>query len=622
MAISINPTIKKGDSIVTEIVSGGRVYNMYTVTGSELTNAGAGVKLTSGAYEVPQTWYGIGNAGQDHFVPVEKSAGVTIPLTSPNHTVSLTAYDNTGDGNSVSLTLIRDRTTVIDVVAASAQLTAPSIFATFVSMGVTITDGQQLQYENVDDSGNAISYANTGIGTFPAGIRSRHRVCLWDAGTLYETYVEVDDDGLAADPAISVSLTEQSSSPTYDGRSPSALRPAANRPFGADLWNINELTFVGACRIPYGTYNNGSIQFNSNCYFHFDNARNSIFVAGSQVSPQAGSLMVGEFSLPAFVASTDYSALNVATNSQPFFDVFSGSDESVGFPYLDRITGIYSNGADSELIVNAINWYDNLNRPETTVVINDKTNIAASSIDGLYDLSGGRSAAGWMGAIPAADQAAFGCAHFYGYAANDSIDGSLSIGPSLRGLDLTDLTANPSLNGAITDQGVFMNYPYDPTGATHIMGVDHATITNAVYNKTTTIRSMAFLPSTDTIMCVGKNDGLRWGEQYKIANDAGDPLSGGDSPFVKSDRHNYYWLFKKSDVLAAANPWDVEPYDFGVLKLPFMEVVDADYVPDGYSMMIGASFDPIGGHWYFLLDRKNGAADNGAADRVLVKYGV
>ena len=621
MAISINSTIKKGDTIVTEIVGGGRVYNMYTVTGSELNNAGAGIKLTSGAYSVAQTWYGVNNVGADHFEIVPTAAGVTIPLTSPNHVVSLTIFDNSGDGNSVPVNYRRDRTTVIDVIAANADLTGASVFSVFVGMGVTIADGQQLQYENVDDSGNAVSYADTGIGTFTSGGRSRHRVCLWDSGTLYETYVEFDDDGLAGDPAISVSLTEQSTSPTYDGRSPSSLRPAADRPFGADLWNIKELSLVGACRIPNGTFNDGSIRYNSNCYFHYDNARNSIFVAGAQVSSGAGALMVGEFSLPEFINSTDHSALNVATNTQPFYNVFLGSDEAVGFPYLDRITGIYSNGTDPELIVNAINWYDNLNRPETTVVINDKTSISTSSIDGLYDLAGGRSAAGWIGSIPTEDQAAFGCAHFYGYAANDSIDGSLSIGPSCRGLDLTDLTANPSLNGAISDQGIFMNYPYDPTGATHIMGVDHATITNAVYNKTTTIRSMAFLPSTDTIMCVGKNDGLRWGEQYKIANDAGDPLSGGDSPFVKSDRYNYYWLFKKSDVLAATNPWDIEPYDFGVLNLPFMEIVDAEYVPEGYSMMIGASFDPIGGHWYFLLDRV-GPNNDGAEDRVLLKYGV
>jgi len=625
MTVTIDSQIKIGLKVVTVLQSGKHVNYLYTVTGTGLNNPGTGIKLVSGGISVEQDWYNENDPAQGHFIIRETDGINTLPLSSLNHALSLVIFDSDGDGTSVPVTVARVATGVIDVVAATASLTAPSIFAEFVAQGVTISDGQQLQFNVADDSGNPISYDSSGIGTLPQAVRSRHKVSLWSAGQLYDTYVSIDDDVMSGAPTVSAAMTSQAATPIYDGRSPSSARPATKRPFDATLWDISELTYEGACRIPYGEYTGGALQNAHNLYFHYDRGRDSIYIAGANTPVQAGTLMVAEFGTLTFV-NADFASIPVAVNVQGFYNVFTNSITGNATANLDRITGIYSNGTDPELIVNAIDWYDTDEpQPQTTVVISDKTNIAGSTIRGIYELGGGRSSSGWIGPIPTelGHQADFGATHFNGYSNNDSIDSTLSIGPSAHGLDLAALVAAIADSGPIPQTDTFMNFPFSGNGSTHLMGVPHDVVTNAVINKVTRIRTAFFIPDTNTFACFGTIAGLWRGEQYKVVNDAGE-LINGDSQNVKRDRYNYYWLFDVRDMKAAKNGTiavhSIEPYDFGILDLPFQENIDPRFVPNGFSPISGGSFEPIDKKLYLILDRLAGTT--GAADRPLLKFGV
>jgi hypothetical protein len=46
-------------------------------------------------------------------------------------------------------------------------------------------------------------------------------------------------------------------------------------------------------------------------------------------------------------------------------------------------------------------------------------------------------------------------------------------------------------------------------------------------------------------------------------------LCGGPCPYDPSDWYNYYWLYDVEDIANADNPWEPQPYAYGIWELPY-----------------------------------------------------
>ncbi|MBJ7538158.1 hypothetical protein [Marinomonas transparens] len=213
MTITLGKTIKLGERATSEIISGNRVSHLYSVMITGFSgDEEVGLKLVSGHnysksgydFEVKQTCTNSSISKQTDFLVKESDGSTTLPLTSDKWSLSLVAFDKGGNSKAIDVALVRQGVSVIDVVVDKVKLTDSSVFKVFADMGIAIADGQQLQYENHDDSGNAIIYSDAGILETCIKGRSKHRVTLWDNGNLYETYVKINNDGLPAKPVVSI----------------------------------------------------------------------------------------------------------------------------------------------------------------------------------------------------------------------------------------------------------------------------------------------------------------------------------------------------------------------------------------------------------------------------------
>jgi len=75
-----------------------------------------------------------------------------------------------------------------------------------------------------------------------------------------------------------------------------------------------------------------------------------------------------------------------------------------------------------------------------------------------------------------------------------------------------------------------------------------------------------FVPGTNTFLAIGTMKGRRYGGGYKMPQwQTTWTAQAGPVPLDNADYDIYYWAFDINDILAAANPWDVRPYDYGVL---------------------------------------------------------
>ncbi|MBW2527627.1 MAG: hypothetical protein JRI23_25825, partial [Deltaproteobacteria bacterium] len=279
---------------------------------------------------------------------------------------------------------------------------------------------------------------------------------------------------------------------------------------------------------------------------------------------------------------------------QPFTDLLStgGNPEAI-----DRITGML--WVDGALIVNAEQWYDAPgDNVDTSLVVEDASDLAGA-VDGYFELSGRAQCAGYMGAIPAEWQSAFGAEFYTGWSSVYSIISRYSLGPSLWTFAPTDMvngsaSSNPQINAT-----AFMNYAY---GETHLS--DRATEWEAqgstgpfppaspLWNPLSRGRYGFFVPGTSTFAVIGSTAGLETGIGYKIEQDDGN-LCGGPCPYGSDDYTNYYWLFDVEEILAADNVFDPQPYDYGVWDVPFDE--------GGRHAVIGATLDPQSGTLYVAI---------------------
>jgi len=165
--------------------------------------------------------------------------------------------------------------------------------------------------------------------------------------------------------------------------------------------------------IPRGSANSstGSIAYNP--------ANQSLFITGHNRYGK-----IAEFSIPELVnTKTDVSALNQATLLQDFRAVLSAAP--TGNPQnIDIINGLAL--VNGKLIVNGEDKYDGgADNTHTTLVVENASNLANSTVNGFYELEGAVHAAG-----PAEWQALLGGSYIAGHAGKQAINRRYSIGAS------------------------------------------------------------------------------------------------------------------------------------------------------------------------------------------------
>lgn len=194
----------------------------------------------------------------------------------------------------------------------------------------------------------------------------------------------------------------------------------------SDLAQIDDLVYNGSFRLPAGQYGDSSIDYAVGV-IAYSSERNSIFFVGHDHQNA-----IAEFRVPSqlgFDASSSVADLPVADEPiQDFFNVFSSIDSNP--EGINKITGMLEK--DGKLIVNAENWYDaGGTSKDTTLVIDNASNLSGSNINGFFHLEGNAQCAGYMGKIPSRFQDDFGAKYYTGWSSVYSIVSRYSVGPSL-----------------------------------------------------------------------------------------------------------------------------------------------------------------------------------------------
>ncbi|MCP5005372.1 MAG: hypothetical protein GY941_15765 [Planctomycetes bacterium] len=238
-----------------------------------------------------------------------------------------------------------------------------------------------------------------------------------------------------------------------DGDAPTGDLPLA-------VWG--DFTYAGGFAVPSdnpvsGASPAGRFRSSVNGVMALSSTAGNMLMVGNPGPGMADRVSFAEVTIPTLNASNvTVASLPVATFVQGFAEpdlgiTTGGSDEN------DIISGMFS--YDGKIIGTVAKYYDGGgdNTYFMWVMDDDLTNTK-----GYYTLTGyhsnGFEAAGWITPVPAEWQSAIGSAHIMGSASNWAITGRCSIGPSMFGIDLDDLTVStPSSPISISEK---MNFPF------------------------------------------------------------------------------------------------------------------------------------------------------------------
>lgn len=400
------------------------------------------------------------------------------------------------------------------------------------------------------------------------------------------------------------------------------------------LIDIGALTYKGAFIIPAGNfgesrsdYSVGAIEFNS--------LNNSLFLAGHRV--HGG---VAEFSIPPIVNSTSLSDINTSTNLQPFRTIL---DDIPNPQDINTITGLkYYNG---KLIVNGLRYYDaNGNNTNTSLIIEDASNINTSLLSGYYDMEGACHSAGWISDVPLNLQTVLGTSFLAGASSRNPINGRLPQGVTAFSVDLNDFgnTGNGNIptepfmdysliNPLYADYSSYSNAHYNITSAElwHFTGHTKSDIgavsgTNDLWTELSAAEFGFIVPGTRTYLTIGSSGGHNQGIGYKAKQDDGN-ICGGPCSYDADDNSNYYWLWDVNDMIKVKNglllPHEVRPYAKGVFDVPFQTDLYTN-TPE-FHPIVGGTFDKLTNTLYLsVFDGGADASSQHSRNPVIVAYSV
>ena len=113
------------------------------------------------------------------------------------------------------------------------------------------------------------------------------------------------------------------------------------------------------------------------------------------------------------------------------------------------------------------------------------------------------------------------------------------------------------------------------------------------------------MPGTDTYVVLGTMDAGEGGASYKGYPPWRGSRCTGPCRAIEDDQYNKYWLFDIKDILAAANPWEVFPYEHGYI--PFLDQFQTR--DGGRSRLVNAGFDLATGRLAIVMRNRYGGTE-------------
>ncbi len=393
---------------------------------------------------------------------------------------------------------------------------------------------------------------------------------------------------------------------------------AATDPTSLPLVQIEQLEYQGAFIIPSAVYGESRAD-NTTGLMEYNPANNSLFFAGKFTEGA-----IAEFAIPTLVNSTNVATLETAAVLQNFREILKQTPDA-NPQNLNRVTGIKL--FEGKIIISAVDFYDaEANNTHTTLVIEDATDIAGSTISGYYELQGAAHIAGWMSDVPLQWQSLLGGAYLAGNAPNYSINGRYPQGPTAFIFDPATLTGTPAgeiattvlmdtslANPLYADYTGYQRAQYNVLSTNGQPGFSGHTAadlevvagSNDLWTEKSNVGFGFIIPNSRTYLTIGESGGNGSGIGYK-ARPNGAPVDyncPGPCSYDPDDYYNYYWLWDINDLLAVKNgslqPYEVRPYDYGVFNAPFQENINSG--TPRHNPIIGGSYDPAAGLLYLTI---------------------
>lgn len=319
-----------------------------------------------------------------------------------------------------------------------------------------------------------------------------------------------------------------------------------------------DFEYVGAFRLPEGMFGESDFSYAEGPIAHNPD-NNSLYVVGHS-HQQA----ISEVRIPNLVNSQSLSDLKVASSPLQNFSRVLNRGTNSPSESIDRIGGMGIVGG--KLFVHGYNFYnaDGTFR-DTTLILDDKTSMASSSVRGFLQLDGAAHAAGYVSEVPQEWRDALGGTHLSGLS-GVNIAARTSVGPSAYVWNPASVsnTANSGDVSTVALVDYSLENPLDPDFYNDSRENDIWTFLSKA--------SFGFIvPGTRTFAAIGYSGGHEFGAGYKPMQDTGN-VCGGPCSLVADDNYNYYWLYDVNDLVKVKNgefsPHELRPYEYGIFETP------------------------------------------------------
>lgn len=353
----------------------------------------------------------------------------------------------------------------------------------------------------------------------------------------------------------------------------------------------SDLTYLGAFKLPTGTYGTSSFAYSSGD-MTYNPTNNSLFISG-HVYDQGH---VAEVNIPTPVNSTNLGSLPEATVRQNFADISEGHLEQIGAGGSSCTgTSIAFGGMmvyGNKLVGTSFMPYDGGGCSVLSHFYSSKTVASTGDFRGMYQLSGMPGASfvdKAMTPVPAGWQSSLGGPALTG-ATGMSIVSRASWGPDAFSFDPDKL-------------GVTDPLPATPLlyyNETHKMyGTVAWNQTNPYWNGTTRIEGMHFIQNSRTLLFSGIHGTGTY--CYGDVPPCVDPVS--NSKGDHSTKYDFqFWAYNVDDLVSVKNgtkqPWEPLPYAVWNVTLPFGGVKSIFEVG-------GSAYDPATQRLYLMQAHGN-----------------
>lgn len=367
------------------------------------------------------------------------------------------------------------------------------------------------------------------------------------------------------------------------------------------LTEHHSLIPTGAYRLQGGTFGTSRIAYTQGKIGVSEN-ESTLYIAGHAQHYSIGAFDISQF--PPQLGSME--DIPISPNIEPFVTIAPIQKEQLT---ADRITGIYLN--NNSLLVGVDEYYDaNGDNNENLVIFSSSTDLTNAKQKGYYPLKGRSHAAGWMGQLPNNLATLFNTTNFLGSSSQLPINSRLSIGPTLFLWDAPTSFEIPPIGREINTIPII---DYSLANPLHTDQYNESG-ENDLWTELSYAAVAFFAPQSNDYIVIGRSGGHESGIGYKIVQDNGN-VCGGPCAFRHDDYYNYFWVYKKEDIVASFNgeisPHSLIPYAYG--KLP--NIIDNHAI-------LGGDYIEASSTLYLLIGSADTLQSNYEPQPVIVTYKV